>query len=335
MRRSVLLSIVAGLSLLFWQPIAIAQTLDDLHKESLKEGGTITFYSSLAEANAMKILAIFEKRFPGIKVKHIDATVDQLAARVITEARAGKMLADVYQAQLANLAQINAQQLFLDKIPPEGAAYPEELKGSYWIASDLIFIVGAWNTQLISKGEEPRDFEDFADQKWKNRLMVEPKDEEFLAALAKYKYKNDDKAIAFLKKVAANNVELHKGHSQLAELLAAGQGAACLTCYAHHFPPRIQKGAPVNYFLTEGVGDVNGTAIIKNAPHPNGALLFARWVASEEGQNAYAMGGRSPAHPKVQPLEKTRPAKIYPISAAVIDELPKYEKIWKEIFRLR
>ena len=56
-----------------------------------------------------------------------------------------------------------------------------------------------------------------------------------------------EKAIDYWKKIAAQNVEFHKGHSQLAELLVAGQAAACLTCYSHHYPSRIKKGAPVNY----------------------------------------------------------------------------------------
>ena len=53
----------------------------------------------------------------------------------------------------------------------------------------------------------------------------------------------------------------------------AGQAAACLTCYSRHYPPRIAKGAPVNYLLAEGVGTINGTGIMKGAPHPNTALL--------------------------------------------------------------
>jgi len=52
--------------------------------------------------------------------------------------------------------------------------------------------------------------------------------------------------------------------------------------------------------LTEGTGDIDATGILKNAPHPNTALLFARWTASEEGQKIYAQGGRLPAHPRVE-----------------------------------
>ena len=138
-----------------------------------------------------------------------------------------------------------------------------------------------------------------------------------------------------MKKIAANNPEFHKGHSQLVELLIAGQAAACFTCYSHHFPRRIQKGAPQNYMLTEGVAAIGSTAVLKNAPHPNMALLFVRWIISREGQKTMAAGGRTTAHPKVEPPEKIRPAKIYPISATDIQEYPKYEKIWKEIFKLR
>ena len=156
-----------------------------------------------------------------------------------------------------------------------------------------------------------------------------------LMGFAKYKFNSDEKAIALWKRIAANNVEFHSGHSQLAELLVAGQAAVCLTCYSHHYPIRIKKGAPVNYMLSEGVASINATAIFKNAPHPNSALLYARWVASQEGQKAMAQGGRTPAHPKVEPVDKTRTEKIYAISVADIKEYPKYEKIWKEIFQLR
>jgi iron(III) transport system substrate-binding protein len=315
--------------------LAAAQSIDEVHKMALKEGGTLNFYGVLAQINAEKILPVFEKRFPGIKVNHVDATADQLAARAITEARGGRVLADIFQGSLENVIQVYEQGLFLEKLVPEAADYPDNLKGSYWVATDLIFIVGAWNTSKVKKGDEPKEFDDFADPKWKNMLMAEPRDAELLIGLARHKFKNEEKAVALLRKVAANQIEFHKGHSPLAELLVAGQSAACLTCYSHHFPPRIRKGAPVDYMLTEGIATISGTAIFKNAPHPNTAQLFARWAISEEGQKVYAQGGRTPGHPKVQPVEKTKTAKIYPISANDVKDFRKYEKVWKEIFKLR
>ena len=314
---------------------ATAQSLDEVYKQALKEGGTVNFYGTLAQINAVKILPVFEKRFPGIKVNHIDATANALATRAITEARGGRTIADVFQGALENLLQVQEQGLLLEKLPPEAAEYADGLKGSSWVGTDLIFLIAAWNTNLIKQDDAPKSFEDLSDPKWKGKLIAEPRDVEVFIGLARRKYKSDEKAVALLRKIAANGVEFHKGHSELAEFLVSGQGAACFTCYSHHFPPRIKKGAPVGYLLSEGIGTISATAVFKNAPHPNTAMLFARWAMSQEGQKAYAEGGRTPAHPKVEPVEKTRPEKIYAIGAPEIKEWPKYEKIWKEIFKLR
>ena len=312
-----------------------AQSLDELYKMALKEGGKVTYYGTLAPNQASKILPVFEKRFPGIKVEQIDATADKLAARAIAEARGGKTFGDVLSMSMENVMHVFEQGLLLEKLPPEADAYPAELKGSYWVAAEFDFIVAAWNTKLVNKQDEPKQFEDFADPKWKGRLMADPRDADLLIGLANHKYKNEEMAIALLKRIAANNLEFHRGHSQLAELLVAGQGAVCLTCYSHHFPARIKQGAPVDYMLSEGVGAISATAVFKGAPHPNTAWLFHRWASSEEGQRIFAAGGRTPAHPKVEPVDKTRPQKIYAINDKDYKEFSRYEKIWKEIFKIR
>jgi iron(III) transport system substrate-binding protein len=331
---SIVLLILSCLLFGFGSPAA-GQSLDEIHKQALKEGGTLNFYGTLAQINAAKILPVFEKRFPGIKVNHVDATADKLAARAITEARGGRVLADIFQMSLENILQVYEQKLVVEKLPPEAEAYPANLKGSFWLAADLVIITAAWNTNLVKKGDEPKQFDDFADPKWKGKIIAEPRDLEVLLGLARHKFKNDEKAVDLLKKIAANNVEFHKGHSELAEFLVAGQAAACFTCYAHHYPPRIKKGAPLGYMQSEGIATINATALAKDAPHPNTAWLFSRWSASEEGMKVYAEGGRNPPHPKVDPVEKIRPEKIYPIGTDEIKDWKRYEKIWKEIFKLR
>ena len=86
---------------------------------------------------------------------------------------------------------------------------------------------------------------------------------------------------------------------------------------------------------SEGIADIIALAVLKAPPHPNTAWLFTRWGLSEEGQKAYAQGGRTPAHPKVEPTEDIRPRAIYAVGLEDLKQIPKYEKIWKEVFRLR
>jgi iron(III) transport system substrate-binding protein len=328
-------SVVIGIMMLGGFSKAGAQSWDELHKAAIKEGGVVNFYATLAQINAERILPVFEKRFPGVKVNHVDATADKLAARAITEARGGRVLSDVFQMALENVLQVIDQKLTVDWLPPEAAAYPANFKGTNWLAADMVIIIGAWNTKLVKPGDEPKQFEDFADPKWKGKLIAEARDVELLIGLARHKFKNDEKAFDFLRKLAANNVEFHKGHSELAEFLVAGQAAACVTCYAHHYPPRIRKGAPLGYMQGEGIATITANALAKDAPHPNAAKLFYSWSSSEEGQKAYAAGGRLPPHPKVEPREKIRPAVLYPIGTNEIKDWKSYEKVWKEVFKLR
>jgi iron(III) transport system substrate-binding protein len=244
------------------------------------------------------------------------------------------VIADIVEFGLEDINKIYEQKLILEKVPPEAAQYPADLRGSYWVANNLIFFVGAWNTEKVKKAEEPKVLDDFADPRWKGRLIAEPRDYEILIALT-HKHKSLEKARAVLAKIAANDVEFHKGHSELAELLVAGQGAACFTCYSHHYPSRKRKGAPVDYMLSEGAAGIIAVAVLKSAPHPNTAWLFARWAASEEGQKVYSQGGRTPAHPKVEPREPIRPKVIYPVGVEDLKQYKTYEKVWKEIFKLR
>ena len=320
----------------FFRNANSAESIDATYDKAEKEGGQLTLYIALSARSEEIILPIFKKRFPAIQVNHIDATSDKLVARVLAEQRGGRVIGDVFGGTPGYLAQMTEQKLLAPLAIPEAAAYPSMLKGAEWVATDTQFFIAGWNTNLVKKGDEPKQFEDFADSKWKGKIIAEPRDFQLLMGLAKRKYQSDEKAVALFKRIAAHSVEFHKGHSQLAELLVAGQAPVCLTCYSHHFPPRIKKGAPVQALLSEGVGEVGGSvAILRGAPHPNAALLWARWAVSEEGQRAYAQAGETPAHPKVEPVEKTRPVTVYMLAANEVKEFPKYEKMWKEIFQLR
>src|SRR5688572_28086917 len=109
MRKFSTISTAAWLVLGFLTSLqtASAQSLDDVHKAALKEGGTLNFYGTLAQVNAEKILPVFEKRFPGIKINHVDATSDKLVACAVSEARGGKTLGDVFQVPLENVIQLH------------------------------------------------------------------------------------------------------------------------------------------------------------------------------------------------------------------------------------
>jgi iron(III) transport system substrate-binding protein len=312
------------------------ESIDQVYEKAKQEGGKVTVYAPFSNRSMEVILPGFMKRFPGVTVNHVDGTPNQLLARVIAEARGGRVLADVFGGSLPYMAQITAQKLVTPFTVPEAAAYPAQLKSAFWVATDTQYYVLGWNTNLVKKGEAPTNFEDLVNARWKKNLMAENRDYQMLIAFAKRKYNSDEKAIDLFKGIAANQVEFHRGHSDLIEFLVAGQQSVCFTCYAHHFPPRVKKGAPIQSLLNEGVGEIGGAvSILKDAQHPIGALLWTRWALSEEGQRVWAQAGETPAHPHVEPLEKVRPTTTYMLNIDDLKEFPRYEKIWKDIFQIR
>lgn len=164
--------------------------------------------------------------------------------------------------------------------------------------------------------------------------MLDPSDVELLMGLWR-KYGSRDQAEDYLRRLAANNPAFHRGHSELAELLAAGQGHVCVTCYADHILARQKRGAPVDYMRTEGINPLSGTAVMKDAPHPYTAMLWYRWAASEEGQQAYADAGRAPPHPSAVPREVLSPERVYSLGPDDLLAAKQHEGTWKAIFQLR
>ena len=78
---------------------ARAESLDELYERARKEGGKLNLYASLSSASIDVNLPAFHKRFPGIVVDHTDATGDKLIARIVAEARAGRVIADAFGGQ--------------------------------------------------------------------------------------------------------------------------------------------------------------------------------------------------------------------------------------------
>ena len=74
-----------------------------------------------------------------------------------------------------------------------------------------------------------------------------------------------------------------------------------------------------------------GIGVMKNAPHPSAARLFADYVMSLEGQTLFESMGRVPASPRVKSGLNNFPFRmIDPVT--VLDESMKWERVWNGFF---
>src|SRR5690606_37482533 len=88
--------------------------------------------------------------------------------------------------------------------------------------------------------------------------------------------------------VAKNGMSSRKGHSLLTSLVASGEVPLALTVYSWNPEQHKVKGAPIEGLpLQPIIGQFSTLAVLKQAQHPNAALLFYDYML-DEGQKILA-----------------------------------------------
>jgi iron(III) transport system substrate-binding protein len=325
------------------EPKAVAKIdykaeMDKLY-EAAKAEGTLSLYSSMNLDDARVVLPEFEKAFPGVKVEHVRATGEVLQQRLITEIKGGKVLADVYDTNSGQVFPV-IQEGLLEAYPiPTAQDIPPEFRDErgLWTTERTTTVIIAYNTSQVKPEEAPQTFEDLADPKWKDKIIMEAADQEMFISLLKQKFANEEQGLEVFRKIGANEPQVFEGHTQVADFLAAGQGAVCMGCYGHHIVALQQKGAPVEFSKKEGVLNSIIFGLVKGAPHPNAAKLYLNWTMSPDGQKVLGAAGRAPARPGTPISTPLMPdgMKWYPSRPEQLAAFNKYDALWRQIFKIR
>src|SRR5207247_4466817 len=110
-----------------------------------------------------------------------------------------------------------------------------------------------------------------------------------------------EKGLAYMKKLAGQNLQLRKGHTLLAQLVAAGEMAMAVGVYSNRVERMKNSGAPIDWVRFKGptITAINAVSIAEKAPQPNAAKLFVDFVFWKDGQNLLRGLRRIPARSDV------------------------------------
>jgi iron(III) transport system substrate-binding protein len=299
--------------------------------EGARKEGEVVLYTSLTIEDMAAINGAFEKRY-GIKVRMWRASADKVLQRALAEGRAGRVEADVFEANALPLESLHREALLLavrsplhrDLIPQALPAHRE------WVGSRLNVFVQAYNTRLVKKEELPRSFADLADARWKGRLAIEAGDEEWFAAVVKELGEREGLAL-FRTIVAANGISVRKGHTLLTNLVASGEVPLALTVYNFTAEQLMQKGAPLEWFvLAPAVARANGVGVSRRAPHPHAALLYYDFMIGEQAQRILAGRGFVPTSRKIETPLQRLPLKLVD-AAEMLDHRAQWTRLFEEV----
>jgi iron(III) transport system substrate-binding protein len=299
--------------------------------EKARAEGTLTLYTSMATSESGPLALAFEKKY-GIKVQLWRALSESVLQRALTEARGGRLALDVVETNAPEVEALAREQVVAEFFSPHLADLPAWATPPHrrWASDRANLWVVGYNTGKVKREELPATYEGFAEPKWKGRIAIEATDSDWMYGVVNFL--GESRGLAFFRQLAALKPDLRKGHALLAQLVAAGELPIGLTTYSGNAESIKSKGGPIDWIAVEPlVGRPQALAVAKNAPHPHAALLFVDFVLSPEGMKLLNDLGRVPASRTQRTLlDQHKHVMVDPIKW--IDEAPKWEKVWTELF---
>jgi iron(III) transport system substrate-binding protein len=328
------MAVVAALATAQAPPAVTDAGADRMQKlvDAARREGELTLYTS-TPVDDMKVMTdAFERKY-GVKTKVWRASSEKVLQRAVAEARAGRFDADVYDTNGPELEALVRERMLLPISSPALADLLPEAVFPHraWVGARLVIFAFAYNTNLVKKSELPSSYEGFADPRWKGKLAIEADDADWFATVSGLLGEREAERL-FRAIVANNGMSLRKGHTLLANLVAAGEVPLALTVYNYKAEQLKSKGAPIDWFvLPPAIARVNGLAVSARAPHPNAAMLWFEFVLGVEGQRLLLSREFVPTNRRVETTLNRFPLRFVD-SAAVLDESAKWEKRYADIF---
>ncbi|MGZ8490011.1 MAG: ABC transporter substrate-binding protein, partial [Candidatus Binatia bacterium] len=208
---------------LFWVLLvnspAGAQALID----GAKKEGQVVFYASMEAPSAQRLSAAFERKYPFLKVEATRIGSERMATRLIAEAQARKVRADVVHQSAFDFYGVLQKGLFDSYLSAERAAIPAEYRDDkgLWVMASATLNVIAYNKKMVSAADAPKSFWDLTAAKWKGQLLMDDNESKWMAGMMQYY--GEAKTVELLKMLAAQDIQFRTGHSSIQTLLAAGE----------------------------------------------------------------------------------------------------------------
>ena len=263
--------------------------------EAAKKEGSLVLYTSMTVDQAQRLNDAFRAKDPFLQVQMFRAVGERLLTKIMTETQAGRFDFDVVQSAETQAYFLKKRNLLAKYLSPESKQLQKgffDAEG-YWAAIYMMPNVIAYNTRMVKRGEVPVTDDDLLNPKWRGKIAMDGTKPEWFSW--KLKRLGQEKGLAYMKRLGAQEFRLYSGLTIITGLLAAGEFPLVLNTYIHNAEDAKRKGAPVDWVAQEPVfTKFQPIGVAAKAPHPNAAKLFVDFMLSEEGQRIIASFGRVP-----------------------------------------
>src|SRR3954466_8335568 len=288
---------------------APARAADAALIEAARKEGKVVWYTTLIVNQAIRPLKeAFEKAYPGIELQYTRADEAPTAAKILAEAQASRVQADIFDG-ISNMVPLKRAGLVAPHGSPSAGKIPADLKDQqgYWISILLYVFSPGINTTLVSKEQAPKTYQDLLDPRWRGKMAWNPGS--IAGALgfvgATLMSMGEARGMDYLKALSAQRiVNIEASSRAILDQVIAGEYPLGLMMFNHHTVISAQKGAPSDWIAMEPVPvALDAVGILKDAPHPNAARLLVDFLTSEDGQRVLQKADYLPAMPSVPAMK--------------------------------
>lgn len=234
--------------------------------------------------------ALFQKRYPFLRVEPAGMGSQDKAEQFIAEETAGRHLTDAMSVAVPVLADIVRLRLIAEYPTPMTARILPQYRGfidpqNRWLPWYVSEHGISYNSDLLKPQDAPKSWDDLCNPKYQGMMSFEPTETRFLLALQALM--GEEKMKSWLECIGKNNPIFQRGHEARVRLMLAGdhaiQGENLL--YAGTEAKRQQNAPFEAVYSAEVLIDAVAIVINRQAPNPHAAALYADWNLSDESQN--------------------------------------------------
>jgi iron(III) transport system substrate-binding protein len=316
-----------------------AHAQDAVDAAKAKAEGKVVWYTSTPIEQAQKIVALFKQQ-TGIEVELFRSGGSAILSRFQQEMTAGRAAADVItHSDPAGANALGKKGFTIPFKPKNFDKVPDAAKAAdgMFVGQRLNMMTHYLRSDKVAAADEPKTWDDMTNPKYKGKqVMTDPSFTSLQVSVVGMMSK--ERGWDFYKKLRLNDVMIVQGNQQVSDMLKRGERLIAIGALDSYAADLKKDGHQVKtLYPSDGVFIIpSPTSVVKNAPHPNAAKLFAEFMIGDGAQKIFpADGGYSAridiAAPAGSPDLKT--LKILPVDEDYIEkEAQRIKRQFNEIF---